>query len=201
MTLRTARPLRYKKSKPIIGRARLLLSRWLGRMRLGRILALPVLKSILVILCLPSVLCAVIVSEDIEAHVVAPGQPAFGVNLDGVVSLRIAGITGCNAGLVSDRHLITTAHCFDIQIDNVIDFPPETEVTAIFEFAGGLETRSFFPRDIQLVDDWWASFADLAIVTLQEAAPAEAPRYPVYRGTSEVGAEVVVVGYGFTGNG
>ena len=156
------------------------------RSKTGLSLLRSLLQILLVLLWLQSTLFAVIVTDDISAHVVAPGQPTFGVNLDGVVSLQIAGVTGCNAGLISDRHLITTAHCFDIEIDNIIDFPPDTEVTAIFELPGGVETRTFLAEDVQLVDDWWENFGDLAVVTLPDVAPTEAPRYPIYRGTSEV---------------
>ena len=75
-----------------------------------------------VALAAPPNVAAIVTSDGVGTHVVTPGTPAFGVNLDGVV--KLGGLppfaTGdeplSNLGtgaLISDTHVLTAAHVAD----------------------------------------------------------------------------------------
>jgi hypothetical protein len=171
---------------------------------------------------LSSPVSGVVTSDAAGTHRVTPGQPAFGVNLDGVALLALEVPTPlvdefgeylpiCTAALISDRHLITAAHCFDRGLDDsapapapdgvVDDFFRQDPYVAVFDLSGG---RTSVPLDldtVQFAPGWLELGADLAIVSLTEQAPAELPRYPLYGGQQEYEREAVVVGYGETGHG
>jgi hypothetical protein len=94
--------------------------------------------------------CAIITSDEAGSHVVVPGQPAFGVNLDGValIGRRLPNVNTfttltpiCSAALISHRHLLCAAHCFDVDSDGAVDeiYTAITH-TAAFELADGLVT-------------------------------------------------------------
>jgi hypothetical protein len=150
---------------------------------------------------------AVVTSDLSGSHLVAPGEEAFGVNADGVV--MIGGLNGagepvatCTGALITDRHIVSAAHCFDTDGNGDVDpllfvFPHE----AIFELADGLVAIEYSLDSIQFPDSWVSSRGDLAILTLAEDAPPGVPRYPLYGGSDEVGSPFVLVGYGNPGYG
>jgi hypothetical protein len=154
---------------------------------------------------------AIVTSDEAGSHVVAPGQPAFGLNLDGVVLIgrrlpnvnTIARLTPrCSAALISDRHLLCAAHCFDEDEDgNVDEIYTAIPHTAAFDFADGSALIDIDTTTIQFSQNWPQLKADIAVLTLTEAAPAAAPRYPLYVGAQELGHPVVMTGYGITGDG
>ena len=144
---------------------------------------------------------AVVVSDTGFDQLVTPGRPMFGLNLDGVVRVQTQGMSGCNAALITDRHLLTIMSCFDADGDDVVDFPSGTQLQIPFELAGGWETRFATADQIEFPEDWIFTKSDIAILTLSEDAPATVPRYAIYSGNEELGAEVVITGHGYTGRG
>ncbi|MEX2139040.1 MAG: trypsin-like serine protease [Pirellulales bacterium] len=153
---------------------------------------------------------AIVTSDARGTHVVPPGTITFGLNLDGVARVEIGYPaideilrTGSGA-LISDRHVITAAHLFDLPPDGQLDSFPFEEFlrfSATFEAAGGPATLTFSKTSVRIMPNWPDTFADLAIVELDQPAPAGVPRYPLYGVGDELGQPTVIVGYGATGHG
>jgi secreted trypsin-like serine protease len=154
---------------------------------------------------------AIVTSDQPGSHIVAPGQTAFGLNLDGVVLIgrRLPNVNTidrlrplCTAALISDEHVLCAAHCFDEDRDGMVDpiFAAVSHVAA-FELPEGLVMRSIDPTAIRLAANWPQQEADIAVAGLTEVAPASAPRYALDGRRDEVGRAAVLAGYGETGHG
>lgn len=143
--------------------------------------------------------------EDRLAPVVmgSVGTPApipRGTGYDGVVNLQFAPGGGCSGSLLhTGRHILTAAHCVDGNRDLVVDI---TSVTVQFDMpARTIWLRNIPAARIRVDPGWRTESRDLAIIELPEVAPAGAERYPIYRGSAELGQVFTTVGYGTTGNG
>jgi hypothetical protein len=167
--------------------------------------------TLAIVLALASPAWAIVTSDEAGSHVVVPGQPAFGINLDGValVGRRLPNVNTlprlspiCSAALISDRHLLCAAHCFDEDSDGEVDeiYTAITH-TAAFELADGVVMVNIDPTTIQFPENWPQQRADIAVVTLEDVAPHSVPRYPLYGGRGELGRTAVFAGYGVTGHG
>lgn len=173
---------------------------------------------VLLLLGLLTAACdAVITSDEPGSHHTTPGEPAFGANLDGVALLgpdwpeaqQIEDRPSfCSGSLITDWHLLTAAHCYDSDGDRSVDVEHEIPEVAAFELEDRtviLSTNSgedgWGPPTIRFPDEWSEFRADVAVLELREAAPAEIPRYPLYGGINELGRRFVLAGYGLPGNG
>ncbi len=100
--------------------------------------------------------------------------------------------------LLSDGlHMLTAAHLFTTT--SGVDVT--TAITIYFQTESGLATRTATAVVNPLWNGDGFSGNDIAIMTLDSPAPADATRYGIYTGTDEVGQTFTTAGYGRTGNG
>lgn len=143
----------------------------------------------------PGTAPALVTSDGVGTHVVAPGVPAFGVNLDGVVGIgnEAFGFLFGTGALISDTHVLTAAHVvelgpflFSVRFD-LPDGPVWIPVKGYAIHPG---------YDPAISDDH-----DVAVLELASPAPAGVPRYELHTGSDEVGKAAVLTGYGRSGSG
>ncbi|KKK57540.1 hypothetical protein LCGC14_3053440, partial [marine sediment metagenome] len=139
-----------------------------------------------------------IVSVDDPAnHLVAPGS-----GLDGVVELTVFTPFGAGLGsgtlLSSGTHILTAAHVVADPFGNLAAMA----IDVAFDLPAG---RVIIPAsNVFIHPDYNGNpFTghDVAIITLAAAAPTEAERHDIYRGTDELGRVGTKYGYGMFGTG
>ncbi|PPT06528.1 Alkaline phosphatase [Geitlerinema sp. FC II] len=122
----------------------------------------------------------------------------------GVVGFGTQGEISCTGALyLTGRHVITAAHCFDINETTPNLNPTPEDYRVFFDLPGGrvsAEVANIFVHPQWSADS--ASNNDIAIIELAQSAPETADRYDVYTGTDEIGQVFQRVGYGdkATGN-
>lgn len=127
-------------------------------------------------------------------------SPFAGVGSLFMQANRVSGYI-CTGTLVSPTHVVTAAHCLDKNNDGRVDFKPN-RVQFILNYGGDM-THVISAKSLTVHPDF-TGFArpsvndDIAVVTLNSAAPQGVPVYPLYTG-SLLGQTLTLVGYGETG--
>ena len=104
----------------------------------------------------------------------------------GVTKISVGNSYGSGSLLYDGMAILTAAHVL----------PSATsDIRVMFETVEGTVFRSV--REIKVRPDYDDDFNnDLALLWLDEVAPASAPRYELYRGSDEWGNNLMLVGYG-----
>lgn len=115
-----------------------------------------------------------------------------GEGFDGVVRVVAGNQYGTGVLLFDGSAVLTAAHLFAGNL---------TSASIIFETTAGRQTIASSQVLINPNYDITNNNGDLAMVWLSQDAPVAAQRYGIYRGSSEIGQTVTMVGYGVPGSG
>lgn len=115
-----------------------------------------------------------------------------GEGFDGVVRVVVGDQYGTGVLLSDGSAVLTAAHLFAGNLSSA---------SIIFETTAGRQTIASSQVLINPNYDNTNSNGDLALVWLSQDAPVAAQRYGIYRGSSEIGETMTMVGYGVPGSG
>jgi secreted trypsin-like serine protease len=132
-----------------------------------------------------------------------PAAVAAGTGFDGVVQLFVGGSTCTGSLLESGRHILTAAHCVDLDKDGTVE---ANNIRVRFDLpSGAITLNGMNAANVTIPASWTGSVrnrrADIAIITLPELAPSGAvgaDRYGIYRDNDELTQLFTVIGYGRT---
>lgn len=136
-----------------------------------------------------------------------PDDPAYfvqpGTGFDGVVAIARGGEIECTGALLySGRHILTAAHCFNIDDFVPNPDPNEADYTVFFDLPSGripVAVSRIFINSQWEADESFNN--DVAILELAQFAPEAADRYQLYTNGDEVFKTITRVGYGNKGTG
>ena len=154
----------------------------------------------------------IVTSDEFGSHVIDPGELAFDMDFDGVGIVGFLSDAGdpirfCSGALITDRHFLSAAHCFDLDEDghgdlDGLELPPGKHAV-MFEVE---EDHHWVAIDYDLNTvrwpaQWPDSRGDIAVVALSTDAPEGIPRYQLNGAQNEIGKPFVMSGYGAAGHG